>query len=253
MIDIVIPTYNRLEFLQRCIKSVHYNTKVPYNLYIVDDCSDDGTQEWLASINHPNLREVILNKERRGLTFGFDILWDVIKGMDWFYNKKSEYLCLLQDDTEVMEEGWLEKLIKTYQRESSHYRIGFFSGHDALEHPTIIDMQDFKLKVAMRATNIIAPWSFWESIGKVPRLQPNGSSRGFPSPGAEGQRGRGSNFDVYLTGFQSKGQMVDLGRTTEKSSGYIGVVCLVIPGLVKHTALNKENSTWNNKNVEQGT
>ena len=264
-VDIIIPTYNRLPFLKNCISSLHYKTKIDYNLYIIDDCSTDGTQEWLAVLKQPNLKEVILNKERRGLTFGFDILWDMIKGMNWFYGEKSEYLCLLQDDTEIMEENWLSNLIWNYGyltsgRFEHTYNIGFFSGHDAPEHPAIEIVPysetsdhkpwNVKIKKSMRATNIIGEWGFWESIGKVPRLQPNGSDRGFPSPGSPNIRGRGSNFDVYLTGCQSKGTVVDFGRTTKNSAYHQGKVCMIIPGLVKHIALDVKDSTWNNKNIE---
>ena len=251
-VDIIIPTYNRLEFLQNCLKSLWFKTKIDYRLFIIDDCSNDGTTEWLANLNHPKLQAIILNKERRGLTYGFDALYDFIQNMNWYYGTESEYLCLLQDDTEIMVEGWLDKLIRCYTelQQTSHYKIGFFSGHDASEHPTIEEYFIAKIKKSMRATNMIATWSHWKSIGKVPRLQPNGSERGFPSPSIQ-DRGKGSNFDLYLTGCQSQGKVVDMGRTTENSNYHQGKVCMVIPGLVKHMAWKKEDSLWGNENTEQ--
>lgn len=251
-VDIIIPTYNRLSFLKNCLRSLWYNTTSDYRLFIVDDCSTDGTAEWLATLEYPKLEEVILNKRRRGLTFNFDILWDVIEGLDYYYGDTSKYLCLLQDDIEIMEKDWLTRLITVSEMLSGNYKIGFFSGHDAPEHPTIATIGEAKIKKSMRATNMIGLWSFWKSIGKVPRLQPNGTERGFPSNGnKEGQRGRGSNFDLYLTGCQSKGKVVDFGRTTKSSCYHQGRVCMVIPGLVKHIATEPKDSTWGNKNIEE--
>jgi glycosyltransferase involved in cell wall biosynthesis len=258
-VDIIIPTYNRLKFLNNCLRSVFYKTKVDYRLFIIDDCSDDGTAEWLAHQNHPNLEMVILNKKRRGLTFNFDILWDTIQGMNWFYQNESEYLCLLQDDTEIMEEGWLELLVANYENyivnDYRHFEVGFFSGHNAPEHPTLAKFDygsyEVLIKESARATNLVAPWSFWKSIGKITNKQPNGTDRGFPSASLDNKkRGRGSNFDLWYTGYQSKGVKVDLGRTTIKSSGYRGYVCIVIPKLVKHKAIKDIDSTWGNRNIE---
>ncbi len=278
-VDIIIPTYNRLNFLKNCIRSIHYNTRVDYRLFIVDDCSDDGTQEWLATLQHPNLEEVILNKRRRGLTYGFNILGDIIRGTDWYYNSSSRYMVLMQPDTEVMVEGWLKLLIKANEVFKDKFNIGFFSGHDAPEHPTILEQRmiieqeedifynvfknnseysstdidnsiTVKIKKSMRATCMIATWFFWDSIGKIPKIQPNGTERGFPTVNADGSKGKGSNLDLFLTGYQSKGQRVDLGRTTIKSSGYQEKTCMVIPGLVEHKALEAKDSTWGNKNVE---
>jgi glycosyltransferase involved in cell wall biosynthesis len=48
--SVVIPTYNRLPILQKCIKSLEsqiYNFN--YEIVIVDDGSDDGTIEWIES------------------------------------------------------------------------------------------------------------------------------------------------------------------------------------------------------------
>jgi glycosyltransferase involved in cell wall biosynthesis len=253
--DIIVPTYNRLRFLKNCIKSIVDNTQVSYRLFIIDDCSNDGTSQWLAALKYNNLETVILNKKRRGLCYGFDILWDHIRGVNWFNSNSARFMVLLQDDTVVVEEGWLKKLIKMYERFNDEYNIGFFSGHDAPEHPTIETFTirsnpcNIKIKKSMRATNMIATWEFWKSIGKVPRVQPDGTNRGFPSPAPDGNgRGRGSNFDIYLTGCASKGMV---HRNGAKQSCYAqGKTCLVIPGLVQHIALDAEHSTWGNKNQE---
>jgi glycosyltransferase involved in cell wall biosynthesis len=49
-IDVIIPTYNRKEKLQRAIDSVLQQKKAPFNLYVIDDGSTDGTSEMIRTL-----------------------------------------------------------------------------------------------------------------------------------------------------------------------------------------------------------
>jgi glycosyltransferase involved in cell wall biosynthesis len=54
--SIVIPTYNRLPILQKCINALEsqlYNFN--YEIVIIDDGSDDGTIEWMESSNYSHV------------------------------------------------------------------------------------------------------------------------------------------------------------------------------------------------------
>ncbi|TJY39747.1 glycosyltransferase [Cohnella pontilimi] len=61
LVSIIVPTYNRLDFLQRCVESIRTHTSdVPYQLIVVDNASSDGTSEWcirqkipFLSLPHP--------------------------------------------------------------------------------------------------------------------------------------------------------------------------------------------------------
>ncbi|MBW5447379.1 glycosyltransferase [Cohnella sp. CFH 77786] len=45
--SIIIPTFNGLDLLQRCVESVRFHTAdVPYELIVADNASTDGTAEW---------------------------------------------------------------------------------------------------------------------------------------------------------------------------------------------------------------
>ena len=54
MISLIIPSYNNLRHLKNAYESVrkHYD-KV--ELILIDDGSDDGTFEWLETLNDKNL------------------------------------------------------------------------------------------------------------------------------------------------------------------------------------------------------
>ena len=56
-ISVVIPTFNRLIYLERAIKSVLNQTTSVNEIIIVDDGSDDGTSEFIHS-NYPNLKYI---------------------------------------------------------------------------------------------------------------------------------------------------------------------------------------------------
>lgn len=44
--SIVIPTYNGLDLLRRCVSSIRRHTALPYEIIVVDNASTDGTAEW---------------------------------------------------------------------------------------------------------------------------------------------------------------------------------------------------------------
>lgn len=69
IIDIIIPVYNGIQYLDPLFKSIISNTDLPYHLIVVDDCStDENVSNYLALIQKQlnNKMTLICNKTNLG-------------------------------------------------------------------------------------------------------------------------------------------------------------------------------------------
>lgn len=101
--SIIILTYNQLELTKQCFQTIKENTALDYEVIVVDNCSTDGTVDYLIS-ELPNLffnYRYILNDDNKGFAIGVNQGISVATG---------EYICLLNNDTEVTKD-WLSKMI----------------------------------------------------------------------------------------------------------------------------------------------
>ena len=59
-ISVIIPTYNRKKTLARAIQSVINQSFSPFEILIIDDGSNDGTEEW-GKANFQNIKYIYQN------------------------------------------------------------------------------------------------------------------------------------------------------------------------------------------------
>lgn len=64
LVTVYIPTFNRVELLKRAVESVRQQTYQNLEIIIVDDCSKDGTHEYLEDISKQDLRIRYFIKEK---------------------------------------------------------------------------------------------------------------------------------------------------------------------------------------------
>lgn len=64
LVTVYIPTYNRIELLKRAVNSVLNQTYQNLEVIIVDDCSKDGTQEYLNEIAKKEKRISCILKQK---------------------------------------------------------------------------------------------------------------------------------------------------------------------------------------------
>ncbi len=64
-VSVVLPTYNRARILKRAVDSVLNQTFTNFELIIVDDCSQDNTEDIIATFSDPRIK-YIKHKINRG-------------------------------------------------------------------------------------------------------------------------------------------------------------------------------------------
>src|SRR5690349_11120594 len=52
---IVLPVRNGGEYVKECINSILSQTLTDFSLKVLDNCSTDGTPEWISSIQDPRI------------------------------------------------------------------------------------------------------------------------------------------------------------------------------------------------------
>lgn len=116
-VSIVVPTYNRLSRLQRCVERIHANVELRFELIIVDGGSTDGTREWLAG--RPGVR-VILEDKREGAVRAFN------KG---FRAATGTYVMWLNDDAYPLA-GSVRAAVAMIEREDRIGMVAFYHDWD---------------------------------------------------------------------------------------------------------------------------
>jgi GT2 family glycosyltransferase/SAM-dependent methyltransferase len=102
VVSIVIPTFNKAEYLYQCLESILSHTTVPFQLIIVDDCSTDSTPELLRKVVNA---EIVKND--RNLEF----IKSCNKGASF---ATGRYILLLNNDVLVTPQ-WLSILVRTIE------------------------------------------------------------------------------------------------------------------------------------------
>ena len=64
LISVIIPTRNRLAFLREAIASVQRQSFADWELIVVDDCSQDGTWDWLGSLDDKRIPSLRMDEHR---------------------------------------------------------------------------------------------------------------------------------------------------------------------------------------------
>jgi O-antigen biosynthesis protein len=103
LVSILIPTFNKGAYLYQCLESVLAHTDVPFEVIVVDDCSEDETAELLQRLRHvtwarndENLEFIRTCNRAIGLARG-------------------RYLLFLNNDVTVTPR-WLSLLVETMER-----------------------------------------------------------------------------------------------------------------------------------------
>ena len=109
-ISVIIPTYNRKKTLARAIQSVINQSLSPFEILIIDDGSNDGTQEWVKE-NFQSIKYIYQNN--RGVSSARNI------GIE---NANGDWVAFLDSDDEWLSNKLHEQVIAI----ESNPKIKFF-------------------------------------------------------------------------------------------------------------------------------
>ena len=124
LVSIVVPTFNRLARLKRCVRAVREDVAVACELIVVDGGSLDGTGDWLAQDRGLT---VILEPGREGAVRAFN------KG---FRAARGRYVMWLNDDAFPLA-GSVEAAVGMIESHPAIGLVGFY--HDWDRERNVLD------------------------------------------------------------------------------------------------------------------
>ena len=63
LVSIIVPNYNHAKFLQKRLDSIFNQTYKNFEAILLDDCSEDNSQEILKKFkDHPKVSNIIFNE-----------------------------------------------------------------------------------------------------------------------------------------------------------------------------------------------
>lgn len=116
VLSITICTYNRIEYLKKCLKSVLDQTqgKKSIEINIIDNNSTDNTKSYISEIQkkYPEVNYYVEHKQ--GISFARNLSFEVCKG---------DYLAFVDDDA-VINKNWLEALLNELKNQNENIIYG---------------------------------------------------------------------------------------------------------------------------------
>lgn len=232
------PTMERLELSLQSLDSLFNNTE--RSQFRLTLCFDGMPQIEHAYGNSADY--ILISRPNVGLGPTINRAIAHIRSVnDWHLgpagdsNQVAPYTVMCQDDL-LYTPGWLQTLASRFQA-YNHYRLGFATGHYAVEHSQTIRRQlenGVHLQDWIRASQMLGTREYWQSLMPIPALDPETKRlRAKPNDGM------GSGVDWWLI------------RNHENSVCRTGRTCLVIPGLVQHAGYAK--STWLDRELPEST
>lgn len=108
-VSIIIPAYNTGRYLGKCIQSVLCQTFRDWELFIIDDGSEDDTYETALRFSEDDDRIKAIHTENRGVSSARNTCLDLISG---------EYYCFIDSD-DTVEPQYLETLVSLAEEHSA--------------------------------------------------------------------------------------------------------------------------------------
>mgnify|MGYP000869336938 CR=1 FL=1 len=192
LVSIVLPTYNRLNWLLKSIRSVQEQSYDTWELLVIDDISNDGTREKMEELCRQDSR---IQYHRLPVTKE--------PGISKFLNYgiktgKGKYIARLDDDDRWCDSRKLEKQIKFLEEKSDYVLVGggviainekeeeifrYLENEtdeeirkkallsNPMTHPTVIFKKDIAEKIGgYQSWAFAEDWDFWLRMGREGKM-----------------------------------------------------------------------------------
>lgn len=124
-ISVILPVYNGLAYLRQSVESVLAQTFTDFEFIIVDDCSTDGSYEYLSALSDARIK-LIRNEKNKGL----------FPNLNFLISQSAAPLIKLWAQDDVMYPFCLETIVNFHRQ---HPGISFsYSGRDLIDEKGVI-------------------------------------------------------------------------------------------------------------------
>ncbi|MFC4810923.1 glycosyltransferase family 2 protein [Paenibacillus sp. GCM10023250] len=158
--SIIIPSYNQLGYLKKCLASIQMHTSVPYEIIVVDNASSDGTGAYLQSAGAGGGVRFRVLERNRGFAGAVNVGLMMARGSN---------LLLLNNDT-IVTDRWLDNLLACLHSDPAVGMVGpvtnYISG-------------DQRIEVPYRDERGIAPFARRYNVSDPAKWQPTDRLTGF--------------------------------------------------------------------------
>ena len=143
--SIILPVRNGGHYVKKCVSSILSQTYTDFNCIILDNCSTDGTLEWLRSLKDDRIWIITTKK-----SLTIEENWGRIKDVN-----KNELITLIGHD-DILYPNFLEvidRLVKSYPEASLYHT-----------HFNFIDANGSKIRTCRPMKNCISGYEFLEDF-----------------------------------------------------------------------------------------
>jgi GT2 family glycosyltransferase len=109
LVSVIVPTRDKVKLLRKCVEGVLHGTNYP-NLELI--IVDNGSAE---THTHAYLADICADPRVRVLPYAAPYNYSAINNFA-AAQARGEYLCLLNNDTEVLEDSWLREMMRQATR-----------------------------------------------------------------------------------------------------------------------------------------
>lgn len=101
-------TRDRLAYTKHCFQTLKEKACYPYDHYVIDNGSTDGTVEWLKE-NEKDFKKVIYNPENAGISRASN------QALDEIFKEQYSLVCKLDNDCEVISDNILGQIVEVFK------------------------------------------------------------------------------------------------------------------------------------------